>query len=88
MSHGDRLEQAPPGFVGIGHTEGSTLAAMRHNAKPIMESSSSRSGAHAQRRGDARDFCFASPGFGRLDVRSFVETSLESIRTRVGDAGC
>jgi len=76
------------GLRRLGHTEGSTLAAMRHNAKPIYGIQfhpEVRTRPTARRC--SRIFCFASPGFGDWTMRSFVETSLESIRHRVGDAG-
>ncbi|MDH5509446.1 MAG: glutamine-hydrolyzing GMP synthase [Nitrospinota bacterium] len=89
MSHGDRLEEAPPGFSGIGHTEGSTLAAMRHGEKPFFGIQFHPEVAHTP-NGAAmlENFLFRVCGFaGDWTMRSFVESSLETIRARAGDAG-
>ncbi|MDH5477898.1 MAG: glutamine-hydrolyzing GMP synthase [Nitrospinota bacterium] len=89
MSHGDRLEKAPPGFRRIGHTEGSSLAAMRHDARPLFGIQFHPEVAHTP-NGSAmlENFLFRVCGFvGDWTMRSFVQSSLEMIRARVGDAG-
>jgi len=89
MSHGDRLEAVPPGFRGSAHTEGSTLAAMRHEEKPFFGIQFHPEVAHTPNGGAMlENFLFRVCGFaGDWTMRSFVESSLETIRARVGGAG-
>ena len=88
MSHGDRIEQLPPGFVGAGQTDGSTLAAMRHGDRPLFGIQFHPEVAHTP-NGAAmlENYLFRVCGFeGDWTMRSFADTMLEQIKEQVGDA--
>ncbi|MCC2642652.1 MAG: guaA [Nitrospira sp.] len=88
MSHGDRIERMPPGFLSIAHTENSPIAAMkRHDAKHRIyclqfhpEVAHSAEGAGILKN-FVYDICGCKPTW---TMRSYVETAVEQIRKHVG----
>lgn len=87
MSHGDRVLQAPPGFIPLAHTSNSPLAAMRHRERPLYAVQFHPEVAHTPLGKRILEnllfrICGCSPTW---DMRSFVEASVERIRMEVGD---
>ncbi len=85
MSHGDRVEALPPGFVGLARSDGSPVAAMgdsqgRYGIQFHPEVTHTRDGkallANFVRRSGARQDW--TPG-------AFIEESIAAIRAQVGD---
>ncbi|VAX23474.1 GMP synthase [glutamine-hydrolyzing], amidotransferase subunit / GMP synthase [glutamine-hydrolyzing], ATP pyrophosphatase subunit [hydrothermal vent metagenome] len=88
MSHGDRIESAPGGFTRIGHTKNSGVAAMEQKEKRLYGIQFHPEVAHTP-NGSAilENFLFKIAGLrGDWTMRSFIESSIESIRARVGEA--
>ncbi len=87
MSHGDRIEQAPPGFEPVAVTPGSPIAAMRHRERMYYgvqfhpEVSHTPNGA--QMLGNfATAVCGAAAGW---TPAAFIEESVTAIQAQVGD---
>ncbi len=87
MSHGDAVSKLPECFVALAKTENSSLAAFRHNTKPIYALQFHPEVAHtAQGKQLLANFLYRiaklqpdwTPG-------SFIEESLEKIRKQVGE---
>ena len=87
MSHGDRVERLPEGFVPIAKTEGSPYAAVRHSTKPIFGVQFHPEVTHTPRGTDIlRNFLFGVCGAGGdWTTRSYIDESIEKIRAAVGD---
>jgi len=86
MSHGDRIDKAPDGFVTIAHTENSPVAAMRHKDKAIYGIQFHPEVAHTP-NGSAmlENFVYNICGCkGDWTMRSFIAESVENIRKKVG----
>ncbi len=86
MSHGDRVEALPPGFVSAGRTDGAPHAAMFDGARGLFaiqfhpEVTHTREGREVLRR-FLYDVCGA---VGDWDSRSFVEEAVAQLRAAVG----
>jgi len=88
MSHGDRIEKEPDGFIRIGKTESSGVAAIERPEKGLYGIQFHPEVAHTP-RGTAMlgNFLFRVAGLeGDWTMRSFVESSITSLKERVGDA--
>ncbi len=88
MSHGDRIEKEPDGFIRIGRTESSEVAAIERPDKRLYGIQFHPEVAHTP-RGTAMlgNFLFKIAGLkGDWTMRSFVESSVKSLRELVGDA--
>lgn len=88
MSHGDRIEQAPPGFTSIAASKNAPIAAMGDADRAYYgvqfhpEVHHTPGGAEILRR-FAVDICKASAAWS---PGAIVEQSIEAIRTQVGSA--
>lgn len=88
MSHGDRIDKAPPGFDVIASTESSPVAAIASREKPLYGIQFHPEVAHTPNGAQMLDnflfnICAMS---GDWTMRSFIETAVEEIRAKVGDA--
>ncbi len=88
MSHGDRVERMPPGFGATAISENSPFAAFRHMKRPLVGVQFHPEVAHTLIGNDVlRNFifgiCFCSP---KWTMHSFIESNVEAIRRKVGDA--
>ncbi|QJA06750.1 glutamine-hydrolyzing GMP synthase [Thermosulfurimonas marina] len=86
MSHGDRLEELPPGFVSLAESENSPYAAMRHTQKPLFGVQFHPEVAHTEiGREVLANFvlriCGCSPTW---TMESFIESAVREIREKVG----
>ncbi len=86
MSHGDRVEGMPAGFVTTATSAHSPFAALRHTEKPFVAVQFHPEVAHTLIGNDVlRNFifgiCHCTPSW---TMHSFIESTVESIRTRVG----
>ena len=89
MSHGDRIEVPPPGFVVLGSTETVAVAAFRAVDRPIFGVQFHPEVAHTARGGEIISnflfrVCRCEPSW---TAGSFIESHVESIRQQVGDGG-
>ncbi len=87
MSHGDRVESVPEGFVALARTSSAPYAAVRHTAKPIYGVQFHPEVTHTPRGTDLLrnflyDVCGAS---GDWQMASFVEECVAKIRAQVGE---
>ncbi len=89
MSHGDRVEEAPPGFEAIASSESSPVAAMRSADGRLFGIQFHPEVVHTPNGGRIiRNFLFGICGFrGEWTMRSFVEGALKAIRDQVGNGG-
>ena len=87
MSHGDHLIRMPEGFVRIGHTANSDIAAVADRKRKIYGVQFHPEVVHTPRgRELIKNFVFSICGCsGRWTPEHFVETSIRKIRDRVGD---
>ncbi len=87
MSHGDRVEELPPGFVPLARTENTPYAAMAHVSKPIYAVQFHPEVVHTPHgRKVIENFLYRLCGFrGTWTMASFIEESITRIRDRVGD---
>ncbi|RJP17791.1 MAG: glutamine-hydrolyzing GMP synthase [Candidatus Abyssobacteria bacterium SURF_5] len=86
MSHGDRVDQLPPGFLNIAISENSPVCAIKHEAKPIYGIQFHPEVVHTPRGIDIlRNFlfrvCECRPTW---DMGSFSEATIQNIREQVG----
>ena len=86
MSHGDRVEALPEGFVAIARTDSAPFAAARHTEKPIYGVQFHPEVTHTpQGTAMLRNFLFGVCGAtGDWTMRSFIEESCEKIAAMVG----
>ncbi len=87
MSHGDRVEALPPGFVAIGKTANAPFAAAAHESKPLYGLQFHPEVVHTP-EGKAlfRAFLFTDcQCTGDWTMKSFIEESIAEIRAKVGD---
>lgn len=88
MSHGDRIEKAPDGFTAMASTENAPVAGIQNAEKQIFGIQFHPEVAHTP-NGSAmlENFLFRVCKLaGDWTMRSFIESSIESIRKQVGDA--
>ncbi len=85
MSHGDRIEEMPPGFTSLAYTDNSPVAAMG-NDQGIIGLQFHPEVAHTPRGKDIlRNFLYGICGCsGTWTPGSFVAESLERIKNQVG----
>ncbi len=86
MSHGDRIEQIPEGFVSIAHSENSPVAAMRDESHRIYGVQFHPEVAHTPKGKEIlANFLFRVCGLSPLwTMQSFIEVSIGKIREMVG----
>ncbi|MBI3814628.1 MAG: glutamine-hydrolyzing GMP synthase [Nitrospinae bacterium] len=85
MSHGDRIENMPDGFVSIAHTDNSPVAAMKSRDSRLFGLQFHPEVAHTPKGMDIfknflYNICHCSPSW---TMASFVEYSVENIRSAV-----
>ncbi|MDA1194097.1 MAG: glutamine-hydrolyzing GMP synthase [Planctomycetota bacterium] len=86
MSHGDRVEALPEGFVAIAKTDSAPFAAARHRDRPIYGVQFHPEVTHTP-RGTAilRNFLYGVCGArGDWTMRSYIEEACEKIAAQVG----
>jgi GMP synthase (glutamine-hydrolysing) len=86
MSHGDRIEEMPPGFNSLAYTDNSPIAAMG-NDRGIIGLQFHPEVVHTpQGKEILRNFLYKICGCsGTWTPGSFVDESIERIKTQVGD---
>ena len=86
MSHGDRVEKMPEGFVATAISENSPYAAFRHTKKPFAAVQFHPEVAHTLIGNDVlRNFIFGICGCSpNWTMHSFIESNIEMIRKKVG----
>ncbi|MGV3621397.1 MAG: glutamine-hydrolyzing GMP synthase [Archangium sp.] len=87
MSHGDRVEALPPGFVAIANTPSAPFAAAAHETKPIYGVQFHPEVVHTPRGKELlKAFLFSDCKVkGDWTMKSFIEESITEIRARVGN---
>ncbi len=87
MSHGDRVESLPEGFVAIAKTPNAPFAAVRHTSKPIYGVQFHPEVTHTPRGTDIlKNFLFGvCAAAGDWTMSSFVEEACAKIRAQVGE---
>ena len=88
-SHSDKLERLPPGFVLIGSSPNSPMAAIRHESKPVHGVLFHPEVAHTPRGGEIIhnflfDICRCTPDW---TPGHFIEQEIAKIREQVGPKG-
>ncbi len=85
MSHGDRIEVLPPGFVPLAESENSPYAAMRHKEKPLFGVQFHPEVAHTEiGREVLANFVFRICGCRPTwTMESFIEATVREIRKAV-----
>lgn len=88
MSHGDRVEAAPEGFIPIARTDHAPFAAVRHQEKPIYGVQFHPEVTHTPRGTELmRNFLYGVCGAsGDWKMSAFIDETVASIRKQVGDA--
>ena len=86
MSHGDQIEEVPPGFVSLGYTDNSPVAVMG-NEENVFGLQFHPEVAHTQYgKTILENFLYRICGCrGAWTPENFVHNSIESISTQVGD---
>lgn len=86
MSHGDRVEKLPPGFMTLASSSNSPVAAMGDLDRGLIGLQFHPEVAHTEIGGEIlRNFLFhVCRCRGSWDMRSFVQASVKSIREEVG----
>ena len=86
MSHGDRIETPPPGFVPIAHSANSPVAAMKHPEKKLFGVQFHPEVAHTpQGKAILKNFLFRIAGCrGLWTPEHFIESTIARIREQVG----
>jgi GMP synthase (glutamine-hydrolysing) len=87
MSHGDRIEEAAPGFLASATSTHSPYAALRHDEKPFVAVQFHPEVVHTLIGNDVlRNFifglCKCTPDW---TMHSFIDSTVEEIRTQVGN---
>ena len=86
MSHGDSVDQPPPGFAVTASSDNSPIAAMEHGSKPLFAVQFHPEVAHTPRGGEILnnflfEICGCAPDW---TPGHFIETEVERIRSVVG----
>jgi len=86
MSHGDAVEELPPGFQALASTDNSPVAAMGHAARRLYGVQFHPEVAHTPHGKDIlRNFLYAVCGCrGAWTPESLIASAVEEIRERVG----
>ncbi len=86
MSHGDRVEALPPGFVAIANTPSAPFAAAAHETKPIYGVQFHPEVVHTPRGKELlRAFLFTDCKVkGDWTMKRFIDESIQEIRAKVG----
>jgi GMP synthase (glutamine-hydrolysing) len=86
MSHGDRVDAAPDGFEAIGSSHNSPIAAFRHAKRKLYGLQFHPEVAHTPKGTEIlRNFLFkVARCHGDWSMASFVESTVDEIRDRVG----
>ncbi len=86
MSHGDHLTKAPAGFTPMAHTSNSPICAIKNSEKKIYGIQFHPEVAHTPKGKDVlRNFLFKiCECKGGWSSASFVQSSIEDIRSKVG----
>jgi GMP synthase (glutamine-hydrolysing) len=86
MSHGDEVTRVPPGFEGVAHTGTSPVAAMADPKRRIYGLQFHPEVVHTPRGKEIlENFLFRIAGCrGKWTARSFIETTVESLRAEIG----
>jgi GMP synthase (glutamine-hydrolysing) len=89
MSHGDRIESAPPGFVPIAHTENSPVAAMRDEGRRFYAVQFHPEVVHTPRGTEIlENFLFKICDLRPLwTAKSYIDMAIQQIKETVGDEG-
>lgn len=87
MSHGDRIEKAPSGFVSIAYTDNSPIAAMANPSRKFYALQFHPEVVHTQHGKEILknfifEICKCKPEW---TMKSFIETAKADIRDRVGN---
>jgi GMP synthase (glutamine-hydrolysing) len=87
MSHGDRIEKLPAGFIPVAHTENSPIAAMADRRKNFYALQFHPEVVHTENgREIIRNFIFGICGCkSSWTMKCFIATAKREIRERVGD---
>ncbi|MEA3407614.1 MAG: glutamine-hydrolyzing GMP synthase [Chloroflexota bacterium] len=87
MSHGDHIEELPPGFEVIGHSRNSPIAAMADEKRQLYGLQFHPEVAHTPRGRDILcNFCLEICDCrGNWTMGAFIEKQVADIRERVGD---
>jgi len=87
MSHGDRIQDLPPGFLGIARSASCPVAAMKHIQRPLYGVQFHPEVMHTEIGADVLSnflfrICRCEPSW---DMQSFVERTTRALRARVGN---
>ncbi|MBT9537020.1 MAG: glutamine-hydrolyzing GMP synthase, partial [Nitrospirae bacterium] len=87
MSHGDRIEKYPKGFIPIAHTENSPVAAMADKKKNFYALQFHPEVVHTEKgREIIKNFIFNICGSkSTWTMKSFIETAKHEIKEKVGN---
>ncbi len=87
MSHGDRVEKLPDGFLPIAKTHNAPFAAARHESKPIFGVQFHPEVTHTpQGTQILKNFLFGvCQASGDWTMASFIDEAVEKIRSQVGE---
>ncbi len=85
MSHADRIEEMPPGFHVIGHTENSSIAAMADDSRRLYALQFHPEVVHTEQgirilQNFVYEICQCKPLW---EMRSFIEWAIKAIREEV-----
>lgn len=88
MSHGDRIENSPPGFEGLAHTGNSPVAAMADRKRNFFALQFHPEVVHTEKGkkilNNFLSICKCKPGW---TMKSFIETATSEIREAVKESG-
>ncbi len=89
MSHGDRIDNPPPGFTGIAHTENSPVAAMRDAGSNIFAVQFHPEVVHTPRGVEIlENFLYRICGLRPIwTAKSYISMAVDKIRETVGEKG-
>jgi GMP synthase (glutamine-hydrolysing) len=87
MSHGDRIEKLPEGFISIAHTDNSPVAAMAHRQKGFYALQFHPEVVHTEKgkeilKNFVFDICKCNATW---TMKSFIETAKKEIKEKAGE---